>query len=133
MPKQSMIFVIVIASAVFIVFTLITSPALGQVSTQRLILHVCAYAHNPVSQFTVVATYKGETQKQTHNYDSTKHCSRWGGMWVSFTFAPKERGLLDFYQVTVTNLDTREKHFENPYWFPGSRDARINMEIYSSR
>lgn len=125
---------IVLFIIVFVfVFTLITPPVLGQSSTQRLKLYVCAYAHNPVSQFTVVATYKGETQKQTLNYYKTGHCSRWGGSWVYFIFSPKERGVLDFYQVTVTNLDTGEQHVENSYWVPGFRDSRNTMEIYSNR
>jgi len=119
-------------TAFILFFTLITPPALGQYSIQRLKLWVCAWAHSPVGQFTVKATYKGETLQKT-SYFKPKACHGGSGMWVQFLFSPKARGFVDFYKVCVYNLSTQERNCATTnYWFPGTSYSVIHMQIFAN-
>ncbi len=105
------------------------------ISTQRLKLNICAYAKHPVNQIYVIAKYKGETLQTYKSFSGPKTCSfdKYPGKWVTFTFSPKERGFLDFFDVCIKNTSTSEVHCENHYWFPNYDHSTHYIEIYANR
>lgn len=119
--------------ACLLVISLITLPVYGQqFSTQRLKLWICAYSKEPVGQFTVKATYKGESLKKTQ-YFRPIACHGGSGMWVQFLFSPKVRGYVDLYSFCVYNLSTQERNCGTNYWFPGTSYSVNHMQIFSNR
>jgi hypothetical protein len=118
-----------------LVLSLIVSPIYAQQSTQRLKLNICAYAKDSVGTFNVWASYKGETKQKNVSFYGPKNCSYAGysGKWVSLIFGPKERGLLDFYKVCITNFSTDEENCQRNHWFPTYSSDTRRMEIFSNR
>jgi hypothetical protein len=115
---------------------LMATPVYGQLlSTQRLQLNVYTYANHPVNQFTVTATYKGETQTKTRDYNSQPKTILLGQQYVvvSFLFSPKIRGLADLYNACVTNLSTAERDCSTGYWLPGLDHGVMYMEIFANQ